>query len=147
MRTIDYDDTVILEPNEDDQRLCILRRYNRVLSTLCGLHVYPDVVSAVVRVQVVTRGFLARQTVVRMRRHRRDYTRAFGALLTHARYRWTEWAIHTIQRYGRGYLFRQATVLGRAISRTVMYKNDLIEHELALLRMSHVCGHVVMDRM
>lgn len=147
MRTIDDDDTVILEPNENDERLCILRRHNRLLSTLCGLHVYPDVVNAAVRVQTVTRGLLARQTVVRRRRHLCDSTRAFGALLAHARLRWTEWAIYTIQRYGRGYLFRQKTVLGRAISRVVMYANDLVEHELALLRMSHVCGHVIMERM
>jgi len=132
------DDVVILESNVHE--VATLRRHNRLLMTLCGIAVYPEVVRAAICVQTSVRSWWARREASRRRRARLAVRSAFRDVVAYATHRRVHRAIVALQSHARGYLLRHKTILGRAVTRAIMYSRDVVEYEVALLRMSFARG-------
>lgn len=130
---MDLGDTVLVSSSTEQEYIMALHRHNRVLRTLCGLTVFPDVVDAAIRIQTNVRGWGARVRRSLATHRHRDVYRCFHALSTHAREERVAQSVFRIQARARGFHVRRCTVVGRAVSRVLVYSKDVKGYERKLL--------------
>lgn len=113
-----------------------LKKENDVLKALCGYRPKDYILEAIVTIQSATRGWILRHDKKNFYKSVSLFLDSCRMFLIKKKYKKLRHAAINVQKIYRGNKIR-STLIGKAVGKLINYRRDLLNYELAILRLEY----------